>query len=76
MEHNAREKALKMAGGTPEKKSIDYYKKNVYGNETNYIHHPDVAQAHRDLTGQITLSPRHIEAYKALGHEVNHVPKN
>ncbi len=58
------------------KSPINYYKKNVYGNEHNYIHEPHVAEAHRKLTGQTTLSERHMEAYKALGHEVNHVPKN
>lgn len=56
-------------------KSIDYYKKNVYGTEKNYMHDPDVAEHVHKLTGQTTLSDRHIEALQALGHEVNHVPK-
>jgi hypothetical protein len=71
---HAKTEALK--GKTETKSPINYYKKNVYGNEHNYIHEPHVAEAHRKLTGQTTLSERHMEAYKALGHEVNHVPKN
>ena len=57
-------------------KPISYYKKNVYGNEHNYIHDADIAASHRKLTGQTTLGSNHIDAYKALGHEVTHVPKN
>lgn len=62
----------KESGPTP----IHYFKKNVYGNELNYIHHPDVAKAHHRLTGQTTLGEHHIEAYQSLGHEVKHIPKN
>ena len=54
---------------------IHYYKKNVYGNEMNYIHDDETADHVRKLTGQTTLSERHIEALKALGHDVKHVPR-
>jgi hypothetical protein len=63
--------ATKAKGPMP----IHYYKKNVYGNEMNYMHDADVAEHVRKLTGQTTLSDRHIEALKALGHDVQHVPK-
>ncbi|MDE2022451.1 MAG: hypothetical protein KGI71_06085 [Patescibacteria group bacterium] len=64
----------------PENKSkglrpIHYYKKNVYGVEKNYMHDADVAEHVHKLTGQTTLSDRHIEALQALGHEVKHEPK-
>lgn len=72
---SAQNKAIHAKEGSS-KPAIEYYKKNVYGNEHNYIHNPDIAAAHKQLTGQTTLGNNHIAAYKALGHDVNHVPKN
>lgn len=72
---NPHEKAIENKKETG-KPNIDFYKKNVYGNEMRYLHDEHIAAAHKKLTGQTTLGDHHIAAYTALGHEVRHVPKN
>lgn len=50
---------------------IEVKVKNVYGSERIYpITQPDTFYK---LTGQLTLSDRHIKALKALGHEFKNV---
>jgi hypothetical protein len=49
---------------------IEIKHKNVYGNDQMYVCNPIVKEAISDLTGTKTLLPRHVEALKALGHEV------
>jgi hypothetical protein len=55
---------------------IHYYTKSVYGNDMHYMYDPEMAKHVQTLTGQRTLSTRHTDALRALGHDVQHVPKN
>ncbi len=47
--------------------NIEYYKKNVYGNELCYVKDKKLAEIVMRLTGQKTISTNTIEALKALG---------
>lgn len=49
---------------------IEYYKKNVYGNELVYIKDERIAQIILRLTGRKTIDTRAMEALTALGHEL------
>lgn len=48
-------------------KVIEYYIKNVYGNELRYVKDKEKAQAITILTGSKTLSGNHIGALEMLG---------
>ena len=55
--------------------TIRVYVKHVYGKELIY---PACEQANviRMLTGTVTLTKQHIEAFKLLGHDVKLVHNN
>lgn len=46
---------------------IDYYRKNVYGNELMYVASEDAKYAIYALTGKNSISPLHINALESLG---------
>lgn len=52
---------------------INYYVKSVYGNEMAYIADTKKLQAISILTGQKTLSARHMEALEELGFSFKEV---
>ena len=48
------------------KTTIEYYKKNVYGNDLMYVKDKTQAEIITGLTGQKTISPYIMEALKKL----------
>ena len=46
---------------------IEYYTKNVYGNELNYIKDEVLSELIKKITGQKTLSLSNIQNFKHLG---------
>ena len=55
---------------------IEYYIKNVYGNELMYIADKEIAESVAALTNSKTLLPRHMDALEKLGckFEFVHAP--
>lgn len=49
--------------------TIEYYKKNVYGNELMYIKDTKIAQIFLRLTGKKTIDKMAMDALKELGHK-------
>lgn len=47
--------------------NIQYYRKNVYGQELLYISTPAIASAVRRLTGKLTIDAGDITALGVLG---------
>lgn len=52
---------------------LEYYRKNVYGNDRLYIHGAVVAANVWILTGQKTVSEKHLTALRALGVETEEI---
>jgi len=48
---------------------IEYYTKNVYGLEKNYVKDTDMARKIQELTGNKTLTEDNMEALEGLGHK-------
>ena len=48
---------------------IEYYKKNVYGNEHIYIKDKEISAIVHQLTAKKTINEADITALEALGHE-------
>ena len=57
-------------------KTINFYKKNVYGVEKFYIVDETQAKLVSTLTGKKTIDESDIGALKSLGLEVKHTPIN
>ena len=52
---------------------IEYYRKNVYGNENLYIKDQKTAVAVGELTGKVTIDARDIKCLEFLGHTFTEV---
>lgn len=49
-------------------KTIEYYRKNVYGNELLYVKDQKTAVAIQELTGKVTIDARDMKCLEYLGH--------
>jgi hypothetical protein len=55
--------------------TIEFYKTNVYGNETMYIKDEELKQVVRRISGRITLKETDIIAFEKLGIQFVEVKK-
>jgi len=53
--------------------TINFYRKNVYGNDLIYVADEKQAKSISKITGSKTLKPIHIQGFNELGFEFNEV---
>lgn len=55
--------------------NIEYYRKNVYGNDYVYVSNKEQANSIKKITGSVTLKPSHIEGLSELGFTFKQIIK-